>query len=855
MRTIYFDISPLLGPDRTRGIGRYSAALFKALGTLGGVELVAISTQPVEGSAGITSRALGIPEAEVEHAYQRYLAGSSAASSPAAVVLPNLLAPFDREVFRHLRRHFPAIPVAGIVHDLIPWVFPSFYLRELRDLRRHSAAIANLGEADLICTVSRSTKAEVEEIFGIPPSRVRVIGGGAAQEEVGTPARSLGPGGSYIFAVSSIEWRKNLKFLIAGYASLAERLRKRHRLVVLVPPSPRDNREIVEFATQAGVSTRLDLVSELNAAEVQHYYSEATLVVQPSIYEGLGLPVLEAVQAEAPLISSRYPASEEILGAGYDGFFAPDDLPGFTGVLTRALADEAFRSHLRRSVSVESWDFAQSARELLSVLPATAELGYTRAERPSLAVVTPVLPQRSGAATFTENLLPHLSPYYAISVVAEDGLEGPGYLPNSTPEEFASTGFDRILYVMGNSSVHTFELDAIGKNPGVVEMHDAYLSGMLRHAQVTEGRRGVFFNSVLATYGLLPFLECPYTVDCECLVQRLMASRSVLCSSLGSLVHSEEAQRLLASECGAGYPATPVPITAPGWIPTLPNRKRLTGLGNITIFASFGAVAKPKRSLDILAAWRSAGLSDDTASVLIFAGAVAGDPYGAEFTQEIGGIDNAFVTGWLDNSSYLAWLEMADIAIQLRRGSRGESSGAILECCAHGIPVVFNRHGSFAEIDPGVGVALPDDFAIAELSEALRKISDDRHLRTQASELGREWSRKNHSPWLAGKSFRDAIEATYAIDSEPGLPDLPRTMIVSELFSQLPANDSARSQLVARVRTQLSSLSGVPAILAYPEGRGLRIANRMMSVLSGYDLGDEDGYAEVGPESSVLELQ
>ncbi len=852
MRTVYFDISPLFGPDRSRGIGRYTAALFRAVAALEEADLIAISTQPTGGSGEAIARALAIPEAEVAGAHRRYLEESPPPGSPVpAVVLPNLLAPLGREVFHHLRSQFGDAPIAGVVYDLIPWVFPGFYLRELEDFRRHSAAAANLGEADLVCTISESTRAEVEEIFGIPRSRLRVIGGGLAQEKAASPAE---PDGGYIFAVSSIEWRKNLKFLIAGYASLPRALRERHRLVVLAPPSPRDNREILEFAGLAGAGEGLDLASELGAAELQRRYAGATLVVQPSIYEGLGLPVLEAARAAAPLLSSRYPASEEILGKEYEGFFAPDDLPGFTELLTRALADKAFRSHLAGSVSVERWGFERSARELVSALPVAAEPHRGRAQRPSLAVVTPVLPQRSGPALFSEYLLPHLSPYYDVSVVTADGLSGPGYLPSGTLEELASAGFDRVLYVMGNSSAHTFELDAIGRVPGAVEVHDAYLSGMLRHAQVTEGQERALFDPVLETYGLLPFLECPYTLDCECLVQRLMASRSVLRSSIGSLVHSRRAAELLSAECGAGYPTATAPITAPGWIPTLPGRKRLAGFAGRTVFTSFGAVARPKRSLDILAAWRASGLSDDSSSVLIFAGAVAGDGYGDQFTGAISEIANAFVTGWLDNASYLAWLEMAEVAIQLRQGERGESSGAILECCAHGVPVVFNRHGSFAEIYPGVGIALPDEATTGELAAALREIRGDRQLRARASARGREWFRESHSPWLAGTRFRDAIESLYALDREPALPRPPRMVLTSEIFGQVPPDGQQRSRLAEQVRSVISALSGVPAILAYRESGGLRIANRTMSALSGYDLGDEDGPVEICPEDTVSEL-
>ena len=115
-------------------------------------------------------------------------------------------------------------------------------------------------------------------------------------------------------------------------------------------------------------------------------------------------------------------------------------------------------------------------------------------------------------------------------------------------------------------------------------------------------------------------------------------------------------------------------------------------------------------------------LAQDASVHLVFVGENDGGAYGQHLLDKIRQArlqDRVRITGWADGETFRRYLAAADLAVQLRTLSRGETSGAVLDCMNHGLPTVVNAHGSLAELDPAAVWLLPDDFEDAELVEAL----------------------------------------------------------------------------------------------------------------------------------------
>jgi glycosyltransferase involved in cell wall biosynthesis len=182
-------------------------------------------------------------------------------------------------------------PTVVTVHDLAilraPEAFPRWHrLYGSAGLKRV------LRSADVVVAVSEFTKSEVVELAGVPTGRIRVVPNGI--EPVFTPA---GPraDGDYALAVGTLEPRKNLQRAVEAAREVGVELR------------------VVGARGWGGVEVD-GWVGEVPDGELAALYRGAKCVLYPSLYEGFGLPVLEAMACGTPVVTSRATAMEEVAG-------------------------------------------------------------------------------------------------------------------------------------------------------------------------------------------------------------------------------------------------------------------------------------------------------------------------------------------------------------------------------------------------------------------------------------------------------------------------------------------------------------------------------------------------------------
>lgn len=190
-----------------------------------------------------------------------------------------------------------SVPVVVTIHDLAVLRYPQAFNRWTRFWS--SATLPRVARsARQILAVSEFTKAETVELLGIPEEQVRVVPNG-----VGPPFTADGPAapGEYILAVSTLEPRKNLSRLVesARRADLGVELR------VVGAQGWGD-------VMVSGENVRW--LGEVGDDELATLYRGAACVAYVSLYEGFGLPVLEALACGAPVVTSRGGACEEVAG-------------------------------------------------------------------------------------------------------------------------------------------------------------------------------------------------------------------------------------------------------------------------------------------------------------------------------------------------------------------------------------------------------------------------------------------------------------------------------------------------------------------------------------------------------------
>ena len=206
----------------------------------------------------------------------------------------------------------PRVPTVLTVHDLAILRYPEVFPRWHRLYGRAGLRKA-LRAADAVVAVSEFTKQETAVLAGVPPERIRVVPNGV--DDLFTPD-GLSAEGSYVLAVATLEPRKNLGRVVDAARLAGIELR------------------VVGARGWGGIEVP-GWVGEVTDAELAELYRGARCVLYPSLYEGFGLPVLEAMACGAPVVTSRGTATEEIAG-GAAVLVDPDDVDAIAEGIAQA---------------------------------------------------------------------------------------------------------------------------------------------------------------------------------------------------------------------------------------------------------------------------------------------------------------------------------------------------------------------------------------------------------------------------------------------------------------------------------------------------------------------------------------
>jgi glycosyltransferase involved in cell wall biosynthesis len=116
------------------------------------------------------------------------------------------------------------------------------------------------------------------------------------------------------------------------------------------------------------------------------------------------------------------------------------------------------------------------------------------------------------------------------------------------------------------------------------------------------------------------------------------------------------------------------------------------------------------------------------------------------------------ITGWVDRTTFEHYLAAADVGVQLRTSSRGETSAAVLDCMNYGLATIVNAHGALADLDDDGVFKLPDDFSDGQLIRALEILRTDAGLLQRLGIRAREIILARHSPTECAARYHEAIE-------------------------------------------------------------------------------------------------
>ena len=517
---IVIDLQACQNGSRHRGIGRYAMAMTKALirmdrghefrivltdafpGTILDIrreleglipqEHILLFSLPGRTSSADTANTWRTKAAEILRS--RFVAGLA----PDLLFVPSLFEGYwDRTV---VSIEPASYPVAVTLYDLIPLEYPNQHLPGESDRARYFHKISNVKQADLLLAISDFIAGEATDRLGVEPERVISTPLGVdewfrvpADGEIDRAAlmRRYGITRPFVLNTSPLEFRKNIEGLIAGFASMHGNVRNRHQLVIVGNMNGDAYRYVAEIASAEGLaSDAVVLAGFVPDDDLVALYSQCELFAFPSLSEGFGLPVLEAMACGAPVVGSSTTSIPEVIGRD-DLLFDPLDASAMGRVMERILVDPALQAELRvfgpRRAAGFSWEAAATTAMLVferlhaartPSLEGTDSSSDPADRRVRIAFVASTMAPQHGQTSQNIAMVTGLARHYDLVLICPDGSIGDpwtqGVFETHDFGWFAAhaAGMEHIVYASDIGASEAL-MELMKQHPGLLILQDS----------------------------------------------------------------------------------------------------------------------------------------------------------------------------------------------------------------------------------------------------------------------------------------------------------------------------------------------------------------------------------------------
>ncbi len=293
------------------------------------------------------------------------------------------------DLFHFHRHHIPyrrPFRTVTTVHDIAYYFFPQMFRLRRRLLLKHMIAHA-VQVTDRIIVHSDSARNDLQRLLKVPSQKiVKILSGydpeftseNSHSERVERLFQNMNLRKGFILSVGALQPRKNLMRLLDAYAGLDRNLKEQYALL-LIGGNEGKAPALREKCRVLGIEDHVILPGFLPAQELRDIYRRATCYMFPSLYEGYGFPLLEAMVSGCPVGAAKVSSLPEV-GGDAVLYFDPNDTQDMQKVLQRLLTDKPLREQLREKglQRAQLFSWTQAAKATLELFEEIVE-GVPRA--------------------------------------------------------------------------------------------------------------------------------------------------------------------------------------------------------------------------------------------------------------------------------------------------------------------------------------------------------------------------------------------------------------------------------------------------------------------------------------------
>ncbi|OEU41368.1 hypothetical protein BGV40_15320 [Methanosarcina sp. Ant1] len=662
----------------------------------------------------------------------------------------------------------PSCCVVTTFHDLIPLIFEDQYLKKWqKDLsKEYLCRLERVDRiSDVVISVSDSTKADLANLLKIPISKIRTVHHGMKA----VPEKSILNGPNYgntryILYVGGFDVRKNMENSVLVFKRLVENYGYDDlNYIIVCACDDYCRNSFSKYVKEKNLVERVKLTGYISDDDLIYLYKHAEAFFFPSLYEGFGLPVLEALALGVPVAVSNTSSLPEVVGeAGL--LFDPSNLDDMADKLNSILSNKEYQESLRLKGIEQSKKFSWeiSADLYLNIFQEILSEHFQNiadhARTMKIAYFSPVHPQKSGISTYSTELLLALKKYTNIDLFLDENVipddprirdEFMFYSYRDFDKRLISEKYDKIIYHMGNNSMHEYIYHTLLKYPGITVLHDYVLHPFIQHITVFKGDSNSYLREMKNAYGekgesiankYVEGIHIPIDFS------KFPLNEMVIRSSEKVIVHNYYVKNMLNNHSHIHVIPLGRHVVEISSQAITANRKELNLNENSTILGIFGFMNSNKRINVVLDTFKN--LIEQSQDLLLLIVGDITETYRKELLQYINklGIEkNVRIIGYVEEDMYSKYLSCVDIVVNLRFPTMGETSGTLLDAMAFKKPLVVSNIGSYKEYPDSCCWKVDVDSTERELLyEYLHELVISEKLRTKMGENAQKYIKEHH---------------------------------------------------------------------------------------------------------------